>query len=185
MSNSEIERMKEYKGSSFPHPIIPLSGLAIGIVLPWTIQTSFLSSGKSGVDGLLAWIPVVPMVSGLFFSEFLLGAAARSESTKASFSPAAAAASSTMPYGLIETTRIHQNHLESIWMFAPAALSASIVDSSWAIACTISWTISRIVYRFGYSYKPNPYWRICGVTAAMVQCFICASVWISDMLKNE
>lgn len=172
----EIERMKEYKGSSFPAPIIPLSGAAIGLVLPWTIRKFCLSPGLSGVDGLMAWIPFATIISGLFFSEFLLGALARSESTRASFSPAAAAASSNMPFNLVRANRIHQNQIESAWTFLPAVLAAAIVDSSWAIACTISWTVARVLYRAGYCYKENPYWRICGVTTAQFQCFICVGI---------
>ena len=182
-NSAEIDRMNEYKGGPLPSPIIPLSGAAIGLVLPWLFHSTLLkgpaSLPKSGVDGLLTWIQVAPILSGLFFAEFGFGAAARSKSNRASFSPAAAAASDAMPLELVEANRIHQNQIENFVIFLPSVLAASVVDSSWAVSCTLSWTMSRLLYRYGYCYKANPFWRICGVSASMIQSIICVTIGLS------
>ena len=175
----DVERMKAYRGGSFPAPVIPLSGVVLGLGLPYLIHGALGASlATSGLDGFITFLSSkAPLtLTGLFFTEFGCGAAARGTSNQASFSPAAAAASNAMPICLIESNRIHQNHLESLAMFLPSVLCASVVNARWAIACTVAWTISRVIYRFGYMYKPNPFWRICGVTSAMLQTFICAGV---------
>ena len=179
----DVERMKAYRGGSFPSPIIPLSGVVLGLGLPYLIHGALGPSlATHGMEGLVTWLSSkVPLaMSGLFLTEFGCGAAARSTSNQASFSPAAAVASDIMPMNLIETNRIHQNHLESLAIFLPSVLSAAVVDARWAIACTAAWSISRVIYRLGYTYKPNPFWRICGVTSAMFQSFICVGVALSS-----
>lgn len=175
---ARIEKMKEYKGGNLPSPIIPITGTAFGIIAQWGTRHLLKASGgsqssPSGLDGLLAWISVLPCVSGLFFAEFVLGAAARSTSTRASFSPAVAAATE-QPLAVVEANRIHQNHMENLCVIAPLAAAVSIQDAHTAMACTIAWVASRIVYRLGYQYQANPFWRICGVSAAMAQSAICA-----------
>lgn len=184
----DVERMKAYRGGSFPAPIIPFCGVVLGLGLPYMIHSALgpslatsSSSSSSGMEGLVTFLSSkAPLtLTGLFLTEFGCGAAARGTSNQASFSPAAAAASNAMPLSLIESNRIHQNHLESLAMFLPSVLCAAVVNARWAIACTVAWTISRVVYRFGYMYKPNPFWRICGVTSAMLQSFICVGVALS------
>jgi hypothetical protein len=146
----EIERMNNYKGSALPSAIIPLSGAGFGVLLAYGVHTCLSRGGvsiKEGIDGLLALIQVAPVVSGIFCSEFLLGAVARGESKSSSFSPAAASmVPLAMPLRLVKYNRIHQNHIENAMIFLPVAVSASLVDSSWAIACTFSWTVARVIY---------------------------------------
>jgi uncharacterized MAPEG superfamily protein len=181
----EIERMNKYTGNRLPAAIIPLTGAALGALLAYGVHTFLLKGGtspKDGIDGLLALIQVAPVISGLFWSEFLFGAVARGESRSSAFSPAAASmVPLAMPLRLVESNRIHQNHVENAMIFLPVVVSASLVDSSWAIACTVSWTVSRVIYRCGYSYKENPMWRICGVSASMLQCMICAWIGLSGV----
>lgn len=126
--------------------------------------------------------PSGTLISGLFWSEYLFGAVARSESASSSFSPAAASmVPSATPFRLVESNRIHQNHVQNAMIFLPLEVSASLVDSSWAIACTVSWTVSRFVYRFGYMKQENPMWRICGLLASMLQCMICVGIGLTGV----
>lgn len=182
--DAAIERMKNYKGGPLPAPIVPISGLALGLIVPWGIKLVLDLPSKSGIDGLLTLLGYAPAVSSLFFAEFLLGAAARGRSTRASFSPAVAAASNQMPISLVESNRIHQNHIENLCIFAPLALATSIKDSSWAVACMLGWTMSRFLYRLGYTYQENPFWRICGVSFSQTQNIICAYVCFAGSVST-
>ena len=169
-----VKEMNEYKGGSFPAPIIPISGLILGLAVPYGVNALLQPTSQSGVDGLVELAKQLPVLSGLFLAEFAFGAQARSSSTKASFSPAAAAASNEMPVELIEANRINQNHIESLTVFLPMAIAASIENSAVASVCTISWVICRFLYRVGYCNQRMPFWRIAGVSASMTQTILCA-----------
>jgi uncharacterized MAPEG superfamily protein len=114
-------------------------------------------------------------VSGLFFSEFIFGAMARSKSPKAGFSPAAAQASGNQPFELIETNRIHQNQIESACIYIPAVLSAAAVgvNSDLLVGTTITWVLGRLVYRYGYCQRYFPLWRLVGLEVSLTQSLIC------------
>lgn len=173
---SPVERMNAYKGSSFPDAIIPLSGTVMALGVPWLLYNHILAPSSQPDDPLLVVLPSLVTMSFLFFVEFALGAAARSTSTKASFSPAAAAHTHTSPFEVVRCNRIHQNHIESACIYLPAALSAvgCQVDPYLIVATTVSWVLFRICYRVGYCHS-NPFWRIFGTTASLWQTILC---WI-------
>mmetsp|Transcript_26410 Transcript_26410/g.40694 ORF Transcript_26410/g.40694 Transcript_26410/m.40694 type:complete len:186 (-) Transcript_26410:84-641(-) len=173
MTSKHIEDMNNYKGGPLPPPLIPLSGVALGFGIPYGMKTVLAPVSHSGADGVLHLISHLPVVSALFFAEFVFGAAARSLSTKASFSPAAAAAANEMPVELVESNRICQNHIESLLVFMPIALAASTHDSAVAVTCTMAWVACRFIYRIGYTNRKMPFWRICGVTASITQAMLC------------
>lgn len=115
----------------------------------------------------------------LFVAEFLLGAAARSTSNKASFSPAAAAASSQNNFAIVQSNRIHQNHIESFCILGPMAVAAAAsgADATTIKASVVSWVGFRFLYRLGYCYNSNPFWRIAGVAASQLQSMVCLWCW--------
>ena len=182
-SPSPLDRMNKYKGSSFPPPFIPFIGAGLGVALPYVLVQQGLvlvtTSPNDHDAKLLQIMPTFGYVALLFLMEFLLGAVARSSSPKASFSPAGAAASGQNPFAIVRANRIHQNHMESLCMLAPSAMAAVSVggDANWIAAAIVSWVVFRVVYRLGYCYEPNPFWRICGVAGSLVQCLICLWTW--------
>ena len=124
-------------------------------------------------------------VSFLFMAEFFFGAAARSTSVKASFSPAAAAATpGANPFAVVQANRIHQNQMESFMILLPSALAAAASAGSadnetavWIKACILSWVAFRFLYRLGYCYQDNPFWRITGVAASQTQSILLLWLW--------
>ena len=92
-----IDHMNSYKGQGAPNPLIPISGILLGIISPYMMY-SLLNDRKAvtaianptGVDNIVVLLQSMVLVAGLFFSEFIFGAMARSKSPKAGFSPAAA-----------------------------------------------------------------------------------------------
>lgn len=190
-NKSPIDSMNEYKGSAFPSPGIPLLGFSLGIAVPYamvTYEVVTVSSAaqRSSAEALLAVLQSFGYAGILFASEFLLGAAARSASVKASFSPAAAAASGQNPFTVVQSNRIHQNHIESFCILAPSALAATAACGSsnsrgdtvvWVKAAVLSWVGFRALYRCGYCNSRNPMWRIVGTAASMSQSIICFYFW--------
>lgn len=158
--SAEILRMNVYKGSSIPSPIIP--------------QKADLSP----TDSVLFTLQSFSLVSVIFFAEFLFGAAARSTSTKASFSPAAAQAAGVAPFAVIQANRIHQNHIESFFILAPIALAcaAAGVDARNFIASMLTWVAARVLYRIGYC-SDNPFWRICGTATCGTLYLTCVGLY--------
>jgi uncharacterized MAPEG superfamily protein len=174
--------MKDYKGTGMPSPIIPVGGLVFGIVLPHLLSSHILPESwtdLSPIDSLLVILESFSLVSGLFFWEFHLGAVARSTSAKASFSPAAAQSSGVQPFAIVQANRIHQNHIESLCIIAPMALACAgaSVEARHIVACIMTWTMARFLYRVGYC-SVNPFWRIFGVTASMVQWMILLGLFV-------
>jgi uncharacterized MAPEG superfamily protein len=120
----------------------------------------------------------------LFAAEFFLGAAARGTSTKASFSPAAAAASGASPFAVIHSSQSDSSEsyrVESFCILLPSALAAAAsgANATWIKAAVISWVGSRFVYRIGYCNNDNPFWRITGVAASQTQSVICGWLWFA------
>lgn len=171
------EVMEEYRGVAFPPPYIPVLGVSLGLGLPFVL-TQFIMSPRPAThdtfheSNVACLVPAFPFIAALFFSEFVLGAAARSTSPKASFSPAAAAMSAeTQPFAVVQANRIHQNHIESLCIALPAYASLAYVTTSndstmWdlrlPLAMMWTWCIGRVLYRIGYCYSKNPFWRILG-----------------------
>jgi uncharacterized MAPEG superfamily protein len=184
-ADSAIDKMNSYKGSPFPAPVIPLLGLALGVGVPYAMVESGMVSARSGdnqpVEAVLSTLGAMGYASILFTAEFFLGAAARGTSTKASFSPAAAAASGKSPFVVVQANRIHQNHIESFCILLPSALAAAAsgANATWIKAAVISWVGFRFVYRIGYCNNDNPFWRITGVAASQTQCVICGWLWFA------
>lgn len=183
--------MDEYKGSAFPSPIIPVLGFSLGLAVPYAIVNGkiidvSLSENDSSADTLVAVLQPFGFVGMLFASEFFLGASARSTSAKASFSPAAAAAAGQNPFAVVQSNRIHQNHIESFCILAPSALAAAAACCTsdtrndtvvWLKAAVLSWVGFRVLYRVGYCHSQNPMWRLVGTAASMAQSFICLYHW--------
>lgn len=184
-----IARMNVYKGGSIPSPFLPLSGAALGIILPYLlVVTKFLPeswANLSPTDSVLMTLQSFSLVSIVFFAEFLFGAAARSTSTKASFSPAAAQAAGVAPFALVQANRIHQNHIESFLILAPIALAcaAAGVDTRNVVAAMLTWVVARVLYRIGYC-SDNPFWRLCGTAACGVQYLMCVGLFIQQKMKD-
>lgn len=180
-SRDPIREVKEYKGSSFPSPIVPLSGLALAIAILFAVYHMIPKSyeGLEVSEVFLRLGESMILFGILFLSEFFLGAAARSESPEASFSPAAALAAGLAPFGVIRANRIHQNHIESLLIYLPAVVSAAAAGANGRllVATTITWFLGRIVYRIGYCNDAMPFWRICGVVMSLTQSFICMGVF--------
>ena len=190
-NKSPIDSMNEYKGSAFPSPGIPLLGFSLGITVPYVMVTYEVVTVTSAAHGsspeaLVAVLQSFGYVGILFAAEFFLGAAARSTSAKASFSPAAAAAIGRNPFAVVQSNRIHQNHIESFCILAPTALAAAAACGSphsrgdtvvWVQAAVLSWVGFRVLYRYGYCNSRNPMWRIVGTAASMTQSIICFYFW--------
>lgn len=179
-----IDHMNSYKGQGAPNPLIPISGILLGIITPYLIYTLFgLNNSKAatstdtpvGVENVVMLLQSMVFVAGLFFSEFLFGAMARSKCPKAGFSPAAAQAAGNQPFEIIEANRIHQNQIESACIYIPASLSAAAVgvNADLLIATTIAWVIGRLVYRYGYCQRDFPVWRLVGLEVSLTQSLIC------------
>ena len=176
--------MNLYKGGSIPSPLLPLSGVAIGLFLPYVLVTKVLPqswSTLSPTDSVLMTLQSFSLVSLIFFAEFLFGAAARSTSTKASFSPAAAQAAGVAPFELVRANRIHQNHIESFFILAPMALACAAAgcDTRIVVATMITWVLARVWYRIGYC-SDDPFWRLSGTATCGVQYLICTALFIQQ-----
>jgi hypothetical protein len=68
---------------------------------------------------------------------------------------------------------------------AAAAAAASANDNNkdaalWIKAYIISWVAFRVLYRLGYCYDNNPFWRITGTAASMVQSISCLRMWYTS-----
>lgn len=186
--STEIARMNVYKGGSIPSPLLPLSGAAFGLVLPCLLVNRVLPESwatLSEIDSVLMVLQSFSLVSIIFFAEFVFGAAARSKSTKASFSPAAAQAAGVAPFELVRANRIHQNHIESLLILAPIALACAAAgcDARIVVATMLTWVVARVLYRIGYC-SDNPFWRLCGTATCGVQYLICVGLFIQQKLKS-
>jgi hypothetical protein len=194
--SSPIDKMNEYKGGSFPSPIIPVLGLTLGGILPYALVRSNLvtvaaaSSLHSNVV-ITSTLQSFGYIGLLFVGEFFLGVAARGTSAQAAFSPAAVAAENQQPFAIVRSNRIHQNHIESAMILIPSALAAAAASSAndnkyeddaalWIKAYVISWVAFRVLYRLGYCYDDNPFWRITGTFASMVQSISCLRMWYTS-----
>lgn len=194
-SSSPIDKMNEYKGGSLPSPIIPVLGFALGGIVPSvlvrcqlvTVPTAPLSSNYSNTV-ITTTLQSFGYIGLLFIGEFFMGVAARGTSAQAAFSPAAAAAQDQQPFAVVRSNRIHQNHIESAMILIPSALAAAATAASsndnnnedtalWIKAYVISWVAFRVLFRLGYCYDDNPFWRITGVTASMAQSISCLRMW--------
>jgi uncharacterized MAPEG superfamily protein len=190
-----IDHMNSYKGQSAPNPLIPISGILLGIISPCIIYTLLNNGNKmisltdpaAGVDNVVILLQSMVLVAGLFFSEFIFGAIARSKSPKAGFSPAAAQASGNQPFELIEANRIHQNQIESACIYIPAALSAAAagVNSNLLIGTTVTWVLGRLVYRYGYCQRDFPLWRLVGLEVSLTQSLICFGFFAYVKFKSN
>ena len=74
-----IDHMNSYKGQGAPNPLIPLSGILIGVVGPYIIYTllnnrtaASSTDSSTGVENVVKVLQSMVLVSGLFFSEFIL-----------------------------------------------------------------------------------------------------------------
>lgn len=185
-STSPIDRMNAYKGNGLPNPVIPLSGVAFASALPYVIASLVPKewSSLNPTDGVLLLLQSFSLTSLLFLAEFAFGAQARSTSRKSSFSPAAAQASGATPFALVETNRIHQNHIESACIYVPAAFSAVAagVNVGTIVATQVTWVISRAFYRLGY-IQENPFWRVIGTVASLSQSAVCLGLFAYAKLK--
>jgi len=184
---TEIARMNAYKGGSLPSPQVPLSGAAVGLILPYLLVYKVLPGSwadLSPADAVLLTLQSFSLVSVIFFAEFCFGVAARSTSTKASFSPAAAQATGVAPLAVIQANRIHQNHIESVMILAPMALAcaAAGVDARKVVASMLTWVVARVLYRIGYC-SVNPFWRISGTATCGTLYLTCAALFIQQKLN--
>ena len=189
-----IDHMNSYKGQGAPNPLIPISGILLGIISPYMMY-SLLNDRKAvtaianptGVDNIVVLLQSMVLVAGLFFSEFIFGAMARSKSPKAGFSPAAAQAAGNQPFELIETNRIHQNQIESAFIYVPAALSAAAVgvNADLLVGTTITWVLGRLVYRYGYCQREFPLWRLVGLEVSLTQSLICFGFFAYVKFKSN
>ena len=186
-TDSPIGKMNAFKGSAFPPPVIPLLGFTLGVGVPYalietgTVTPPASSSDNPAVDAVLATLQALGFSSILFLCEFFLGAAARSTSVKASFSPAGAVVAGQNPFEVVQANRIHQNHIESFCILLPSALAAAAsgADATWIKAAVVSWVGFRVIYRIGYCYYSNPMWRISGVAGSVSQSMICGWLWFN------
>ena len=139
------------------------------------------------MDSVIKVLQSMYLPSLLFFSEFILGAVARVSSNKAAFSPAAAQASGIVPFEIVECNRIHQNHIESAWIYIPASISAvaSGVDPNIIVATTMTWVVSRFIYRWGYRKHSNPLWRLVGTVSSVTQSGICLGLLMHAKYKGK
>ena len=169
--------MKDYKGPALPRPVLPLAAVALAVISTYTLTKvlPYSWSSLSPTDLVLLCLESFSVLSVLFISEFFIGAATRVTSNKASFSPAAAARSGGQCFAMTETNRIHQNHIESACIFAPAALAGA--DGRSIVASTLTWFVARVVYRIGYRDSENPFWRITGTSASMLQSYYCIGMF--------
>jgi hypothetical protein len=168
------EVMEAYKGGGFPPPYIPVLGVSLGLGLPFVLTQFFMTPRPAHAtfneSNVACLVPAFPFIAALFFSEFVFGAAARSTSPKASFSPAAAAAAAeTQPFAVVQANRIHQNHIESLCIALPAYASLAYVATSdgsfdlrLPLAMMWTWCLGRVLYRVGYCYSRFPLWRVLG-----------------------
>lgn len=178
-----IDRMKAYKGPPLPEPWIPMVGVILGAGVPFLLRrfifhTLTPTTEEEFKDHFQLFLKHQIGISFLFLSEFIFGAIARSTSAKASFSPAAAAASpQTQPFLVVQSNRIHQNHLESWAIFGTASLAATAAASGksldWILASHWTWILSRFLYRLGYMSPKNPFLRLIGTTSSLIQTGIC------------
>ena len=189
-----IDHMNSYKGEGAPNPLIPISGVLLGIISPFILYTllndhkaTLLTDSPTGVENVVLLLQSMVLVAGLFFSEFIFGAMARSKSPKAGFSPAAAQATGNQPFDLIETNRIHQNQIESACIYIPAALSAAAVgvDAALLIGTTITWVLGRLIYRYGYRQRSFPLWRLLGLEVSLTQSLICFGFFAYMKFKSK
>ena len=191
-----IDHMNSYKGQGAPHPLIPISGIMLGILTPYIIYTLFewknskaatSTDSPVGVDNVIMLLQSMVFVAGLFFSEFIFGAMARSKCPKAGFSPAAAQASGNQPFEIIEANRIHQNQIESACIYIPASLSAAAagVNADLLVATTITWVLGRLIYRYGYCQRDFPVWRLVGLEVSLTQSLICFGFFTYYKVKSN
>lgn len=106
------ERLANYKGGSFPPPLVPITGVAVAVaivggVYSWLPTTFTTSAGSSAVERVILALKFLPFVAVIFFLEFVFGAAARSTSTKASAEPAGIQAAGQSPFAVVQVRVVH------------------------------------------------------------------------------
>lgn len=184
---SAIDYMNAYKGLGIPDAIVPTLALLIGTIPPYIISNLLstlrdqpsLSDEATNMDNVLATLQAMSLIALLFLSEFVFGVLARSKSPKAGFSPAAVQAAGVQHFELIETNRIHQNNIESAFIYIPAAVAAAAagVNSNTLVATTLTWVFCRLIYRLGYRQHSNPFWRLVGTFSSVEQSLICLGLF--------
>ena len=186
---SPIDYMNSYKGAGLPNAVVPIMGFSLGAITPYVVymllearsdnSKTSSAAGATTVDNVLTvvqslWLPAV-----LFLSEFVWGVVARSSSPKAGFSPAAVQAAGMQPFEIVEANRIFQNQIESACIYIPSSLSAAAagVNVNIIVATTVSWFLSRGMYRYGYVQHHDPHWRVVGTFSSLTQSFICLGLF--------
>jgi uncharacterized MAPEG superfamily protein len=192
---SAIDYMNAYKGLGNPDAIVPILALLIGSIPPYAIShllstfqdKSSLSAGSATMDNVVTTLQAMSLPAVLFLSEFVFGVLARSKSAKAGFSPAAVQAAGVQHFELIETNRIHQNHIESAFIYIPAIIAAAAagVNSNTLVATTITWVLCRVIYRLGYRQHSNPLWRLVGTFSSLEQSLICLGLFANATFGSK
>ena len=184
-----IDYMNSYKGAGLPNAVVPIMGFSLGAITPYVVYMSLearsdnnktsSTAGTTTVDNVLTvvqslWLPAI-----LFLSEFVWGVRARSSSPKAGFSPAAVQAAGMQPFEIVEANRIFQNQIESACIYIPSSLSAAAagVNANIIVATTVTWFLSRGLYRYGYVQHHDPLWRVVGTFSSLTQSFICLGLF--------
>ena len=184
-----IDYMNSYKGAGLPNAVVPIMGFSLGAIAPYVVymllearsdnSKTSSAAGATTVDNVLTvvqslWLPAV-----LFLSEFVWGVVARSSSPKAGFSPAAVQAAGMQPFEIVEANRIFQNQIESACIYIPSSLSAAAagVNANIIVATTVTWFLSRGLYRYGYVQHHDPLWRVVGTFSSLTQSFICLGLF--------
>jgi uncharacterized MAPEG superfamily protein len=192
---SAIEYMNSYKGLGNPDAIVPILALLFGSIPPYAISNllatlhnkSSQSIETSKIENVVTLLQAMSLPALLFLSEFVFGVLARSKSPKAGFSPAAVQAAGVQHFELIETNRIHQNHIESAFVYIPASIAAAAagVNVNTLVATTITWVFCRVVYRLGYRQHSNPLWRLVGTFSSLEQSLICLGLFANATFRSK
>jgi uncharacterized MAPEG superfamily protein len=182
-----IDYMNSYKGAGVPDAVVPVLGFTFGSIAPYVVYVLLERrsekaslAGSTTVDNVLTVLQGLSLPAIVFLSEFVFGVIARSKSSKASFSPAAVQAAGMQPFEIVEANRIFQNHIESACIYFPSSLSAAAagVNANIIVATTITWFLSRGLYRYGYCQHQNPLWRLVGTFSSLTQSGICLGLFV-------
>lgn len=192
---SAIDYMNAYKGLGNPDAVVPVLALLFGSIPPYIISnllsnlrdTPSVSNKTNEIDNVVTLLQAMSLPAMLFLSEFVFGVLARSKSPKAGFSPAAVQAAGVQHFELIETNRIHQNHIESAFVYIPASIAAAAagVNANTLVATTITWVLCRVIYRFGYRQHSNPLWRLVGTFSSLEQSLICLGLFANAKFGSK
>jgi uncharacterized MAPEG superfamily protein len=183
-SKKTIDPTDAFQGSGKVSPVIPISGAILGNLSPFAFYTLLTSkmnaaSHDDKFENMLLVLQSMVLPALLFLSEFVLGGIARASCPKSGMAPAAAQAAGIVPFPIVESNRIHQNHIESACIYVPSCISAAAagVPASYLIATTCSWVLCRCVYRWGYRQHANPLWRLVGTISSLTQSMFCLGLF--------